>query len=212
MHILDFLFSLEQQLPLILQEYGLWIYAIVFIIIFLETGCIAMFFLPGDSLLIALGALCASAGSVHLEYMFILLFLSAALGYIVNYYTGLYLGTKILNCRFGCIKQEYFDKTNQFFQKHGGKTIIIARFMPFIRTFAPFVAGAGRMSYKHFLAFNVIGGFLWVASFITVGYFFGSHPFVKENFSHLMLGIIVFSLLPAVFEFVRAKLKARKNH
>ncbi|MCG2574966.1 VTT domain-containing protein [Acinetobacter sp. ME22] len=170
MHILDFLFSLEQQLPLILQEYGLWIYAIVFIIIFLETGCIAMFFLPGDSLLIALGALCASAGSVHLEYMFILLFLSAALGYIVNYYTGLYLGTKILNCRFGCIKQEYLDKTNHFFQKHGGKTIIFARFVPLIRSFAPFAAGSGGMRYSYFIVYNLIGAMLWIGVMLGIGY------------------------------------------
>lgn len=169
-------------------------------------------FLPGDSMLFAAGALAASTGQMDPWLLIALLFTAAVLGDTLNYHIGRYIGPRVFEMDSRFIKKEHLLKTHQFFEKHGGKTIIIARFMPFIRTFAPFVAGAGRMSYKHFLAFNVIGGFLWVASFITVGYFFGSHPFVKENFSHLMLGIIVFSLLPTVFEFVRAKLKARKHH
>ena len=212
MELIDFILHVDEHLLEFITNYGIWIYAILFLIIFVETGLVVMPFLPGDSLLFAAGALAASTGAMDPWVLGILLFIAAVLGDTVNYHIGRYIGPRVFEMDSRFIKKEHLLKTHQFFEKHGGKTIIIARFMPFIRTFAPFVAGAGRMSYKHFLAFNIIGGFLWVASFITVGYFFGSHPFVKENFSHLMLGIIVFSLLPAVFEFVRAKLKARKNH
>lgn len=212
MELINFILHIDQHLLEFIKQYGVWIYAILFLIVFVETGLVVMPFLPGDSMLFAAGALAASTGQMNPWLLIALLFTAAVLGDTLNYHIGRYIGPRIFEMDSRFIKKEHLLKTHQFFEKHGGKTIIIARFMPFIRTFAPFVAGAGRMSYKHFLAFNVIGGFLWVASFITVGYFFGSHPFVKENFSHLMLGIIVFSLLPAVFEFVRAKLKARKHH
>lgn len=212
MELINFILHIDQHLLEFIKQYGVWIYAILFLIVFVETGLVVMPFLPGDSMLFAAGALAASTGQMDPWLLIALLFSAAVLGDTLNYHIGRYIGPRVFEIDSRFIKKEHLLKTHQFFEKHGGKTIIIARFMPFIRTFAPFVAGAGRMSYKHFLAFNVIGGFLWVASFITVGYFFGSHPFVKENFSHLMLGIIVFSLLPAVFEFVRAKLKARKNH
>lgn len=212
MELINFILHIDQHLLEFIKQYGVWIYAILFLIVFVETGLVVMPFLPGDSMLFAAGALAASTGQMDPWLLIALLFTAAVLGDTLNYHIGRYIGPRVFEMDSRFIKKEHLLKTHQFFEKHGGKTIIIARFMPFIRTFAPFVAGVGRMSYKHFLAFNVIGGFLWVASFITVGYFFGSHPFVKENFSHLMLGIIVFSLLPAVFEFVRAKLKARKNH
>lgn len=212
MELINFILHIDQHLLEFIKQYGVWIYAILFLIVFVETGLVVMPFLPGDSMLFAAGALAASTGQMNPWLLIALLFTAAVLGDTLNYHIGRYIGPRVFEMDSRFIKKEHLLKTHQFFEKHGGKTIIIARFMPFIRTFAPFVAGAGRMSYKHFLAFNVIGGFLWVASFITVGYFFGSYPFVKENFSHLMLGIIVFSLLPAVFEFVRAKLKARKNH
>ncbi|MCG2574685.1 DedA family protein [Acinetobacter sp. ME22] len=212
MELINFILHIDQHLLEFIKQYGVWIYAILFLIVFVETGLVVMPFLPGDSMLFAAGALAASTGQMDPWLLIALLFTAAVLGDTLNYHIGRYIGPRVFEMDSRFIKKEHLLKTHQFFEKHGGKTIIIARFMPFIRTFAPFVAGAGRMSYKHFLAFNVIGGFLWVASFITVGYFFGSHPFVKENFSHLMLGIIVFSLLPAVFEFVRAKLKARKHH
>ena len=197
------------------------IYMVLFIV-FAETGLFAGFFLPGDSLLFLSGIYSRELVETffmipsdlsNVSILALLIASAATLGNIFGYWFGATSGQFLYNKQDSFFfKKKYLYESQAFFEKHGGKTIIIARFMPFIRTFAPFVAGAGRMSYKHFLAFNVIGGFLWVASFITVGYFFGSHPFVKENFSHLMLGIIVFSLLPAVFEFVRAKLKARKNH
>lgn len=212
MELINFILHIDQHLLEFIKQYGVWIYAILFLIVFVETGLVVMPFLPGDSMLFAAGALAASTGQMDPWLLIALLFTAAVLGDTLNYHIGRYIGPRVFEIDSRFIKKEHLLKTHQFFEKHGGKTIIIARFMPFIRTFAPFVAGAGRMNYKHFLAFNVIGGFLWVASFIIVGYFFGSHPFVKENFSHLMLGIIVFSLLPAVFEFVRAKLKARKNH
>lgn len=212
MELINFILHIDQHLLEFIKQYGVWIYAILFLIVFVETGLVVMPFLPGDSMLFAAGALAASTGQMDPWLLIALLFTAAVLGDTLNYHIGRYIGPRVFEMDSRFIKKEHLLKTHQFFEKHGGKTIIIARFMPFIRTFAPFVAGAGCMSYKHFLAFNVIGGFLWVASFITVGYFFGSHPFVKENFSHLMLGIIVFSLLPAVFEFVRAKLKARKHH
>ncbi|WP_111896232.1 VTT domain-containing protein [Acinetobacter sp. MB5] len=174
MQFFDFLFSFEQALPMLLQEYGLWLYIFIFIIIFLETGCIFMFFLPGDSLLLSIGALCATVDSIHLLYMTLVLFLSTALGYIANYYTGLYFSTYILNCRFFAVRQEHLDKTDQFFQRHGGKTIILARFVPFVRTFAPFAAGSSGMTYPTFILYNFLGALLWVGLLLGLGYVGGT--------------------------------------
>ena len=210
MELINFILHVDQHLLEFIKQYGVWIYAILFLIIFVETGLVVMPFLPGDSLLFAAGALAASTGQMNPWLLIGLLFIAAVLGDTLNYHIGRYIGPRIFEMESRFIKKDHLLKTHVFFEKYGGKTIIIARFMPFIRTFTPFVAGAGRMNYKHFLAFNAIGGLAWVGSFITLGYFFGTRPFVKDNFSHLMLGIIVFSLLPAVIEFVRAKIRSNK--
>ncbi|WP_374254542.1 DedA family protein [Acinetobacter brisouii] len=210
MELINFILHVDQHLLEFIKQYGVWIYTILFLIIFVETGLVVMPFLPGDSLLFAAGALAASTGQMNPWLLIGLLFIAAVLGDTLNYHIGRYIGPRIFEMESRFIKKDHLLKTHVFFEKYGGKTIIIARFMPFIRTFAPFVAGAGRMNYKHFLAFNAIGGLAWVGSFITLGYFFGTRPFVKDNFSHLMIGIIVFSLLPAVIEFVRAKIRSNK--
>lgn len=168
--MLDFLLNLEQLLPTFLENYGLWIYAILFLIIFAETGSIFMFFLPGDSLLIAVGALCSTADSVHIHYMGILLIIASILGYIVNYYTGRVLGFKFFHAHSRWFKQEYIQKTNHYFVKHGGKTILVARFIPFVRSFAPFAAGAGDMKMPAFMFYNVLGSFVWIGLLLGVGY------------------------------------------
>ena len=168
--MLEFLMHLEQWLPTLLDQYGLWIYAILFLIIFAETGSVFMFFLPGDSLLIAVGALCSTAESVHLHYMGILLLTASVLGYMVNYYTGRVLGLKYFNNYTRWFKPEYIQKTNHYFEKHGGKTILVARFVPFVRSFAPFAAGAGHMKMPIFMLYNVLGGWIWIALLLGIGY------------------------------------------
>lgn len=168
--MLDFLMHIEQWLPTLLDNYGLWIYAILFLIIFAETGSVFMFFLPGDSLLIAVGALCSTAESVHLHYMGILLLTASVLGYMVNYYTGRVLGLKYFNNYTRWFKPEYIQKTNHYFEKHGGKTILVARFVPFVRSFAPFAAGAGHMKMPIFMLYNVLGGWIWIALLLGIGY------------------------------------------
>ena len=168
--MIDFLLHLEQFLPTLLENYGLWIYAILFLIIFAETGSVFMFFLPGDSLLIAVGALCSTAESVHLHYMGILLLTASVLGYMVNYYTGRVLGLKYFNNYTRWFKPEYIQKTNHYFEKHGGKTILVARFFPFVRSFAPFAAGAGHMKMPIFMLYNVLGGWIWIALLLGIGY------------------------------------------
>ena len=203
--MLDFLMHIEQWLPTLLDNYGLWIYAILFLIIFAETGSVFMFFLPGDSLLIGIGALCSTTDVIHLNYMGLLLFSASVLGYTVNYYTGQVLGFKFFHEHSRFLKPEYIVKTNHYFTKHGGKTIIFARFIPFARTFAPFVAGAGSMNYKYFLTYNAVGAICWVGSFITLGYLFGNMPIVKDNFTHLVFGIIILSVLPGVIGYIRHK-------
>ena len=168
--MIDFLLHLEQFLPTLLENYGLWIYAILFLIIFAETGSVFMFFLPGDSLLIAVGALCSTAESVHLHYMGILLLTASVLGYMVNYYTGRVLGLKYFNNYTRWFKPEYIQKTNHYFEKHGGKTILVARFVTFVRSFAPFAAGAGHMKMPIFMLYNVLGGWIWIALLLGIGY------------------------------------------
>lgn len=161
---------IEQLLPVLLDQYGLWIYAILFLIIFAETGSVFMFFLPGDSLLIAIGALCSTAEAVHLSYMAILLIMASILGYIVNYYTGRALGFRFFKQHPKIFKPEYIEKTNTYFLKHGGKTIMMARFLPFVRSFAPFAAGAGHMKMHNFMFYNVLGGIFWICLLLGIGY------------------------------------------
>ena len=170
----DFLVNLEHGLPILLQNYGLWIYAILFLVIFAETGSIFMFFLPGDSLLIAIGALCSTTDILHLHYMGIMLFVAGSLGYIVNYYTGQLLGLKYFNQHSRYFKPEYILKTNQYFLKHGGKTILFARFIPLVRSFAPFAAGSARMHLSTFMFYNLAGSLLWIGSLLSIGYGLGN--------------------------------------
>jgi len=199
MELLDFI--------LFITDYGVWIYAILFLIIFVETGLVVMPFLPGDSLLFAAGALAASTGAMNPYILVILLFTAAVLGDTLNYHIGKFIGPRVFEIESRFINKKHLTYTQKFFEKHGGKTIIFARFIPFARTFAPFVAGAGHMNYKYFLSFNVIGAICWVGSFVILGYLFGNMPIVKDNFTHLIFGIIIISVLPGIIGFIRQKLK-----
>lgn len=180
MNFLDFLFNFEQILPVLIQEYGLWIYAILFLIIFAETAFVFMFFLPGDSLLLTVGALCSVIEIMHLGYIISLLFIAATLGYMVNYHIGRHFGDRIFNMKSRFIKQEYLYKTNEYFLRHGGKTILLARFIPFARSFAPLAAGSSNMDYSRFVLYNLIGALLWISALITVGYLFG-HALIQVS-------------------------------
>ncbi|TCH63374.1 DedA family protein [Acinetobacter sp. ANC 4862] len=207
MELLDFILHVDEHLLEFITNYGVWIYAILFLIIFVETGLVVMPFLPGDSLLFAAGALAASTGAMDPFILMILLFTAAVLGDTLNYHIGKFIGPRVFETESRFINKQHLNYTQKFFEKHGGKTIIFARFVPFARTFAPFVAGAGSMNYKFFLSFNAIGGFLWIGSFITLGYLFGNMPIVKDNFTHLIFGIIIISVLPGIIGFIRQKLK-----
>ena len=203
MELLDFILHVDDHLLEFITNYGVWIYAILFLIIFVETGLVVMPFLPGDSLLFAAGALAASTGAMDPFILMILLFTAAVLGDTLNYHIGKFIGPRVFETESRFINKQHLNYTQKFFEKHGGKTIIFARFVPFARTFAPFVAGAGSMNYKFFLSFNAIGGFLWIGSFITLGYLFGNMPIVKDNFTHLIFGIIIISVLPGIIGFIR---------
>jgi len=207
--LIDFILHIDVHLASITAEYGVWTYAILFLIVFAETGLVVAPFLPGDSLLFAAGAICA-LGSLDIATMIGLLLVAAVVGDGVNYAIGARIGPRVFSSsRSRWFKKEHLDRTHAFYERHGGKTIIIARFMPFVRTFAPFVAGIGAMSYPRFLAYNVIGAVLWVGGFSTLGYYFGNQPAVKKNFSLVILAIIVISVLPMVFEIVRSRVRAR---
>ena len=206
MYLLDFILHVDQHLVEFVTNYGVWIYGILFLIIFVETGLVVMPFLPGDSLLFAAGAL-AATGAMDPVVLIILLFIAAVLGDTLNYHIGIYIGPRVFNIESRWINKEYLFKTQAFFEKHGGKTIIFARFIPFARTFAPFVAGVSSMNYKYFLSYNVIGAICWVASFITLGYLFGNIPAVKDNFTFVIFGIIFLSILPAIITFIRERMK-----
>ena len=205
MDFFDFILHVDQHLFEFIKNYGNWIYGILFLIIFVETGFVVMPFLPGDSLLFAAGALAASTGAMNPWVLILLLFIAAVLGDTVNYQIGKYIGPRVFEIESRFINKQHLLKTQHFFERHGGKTIIFARFIPFARTFAPFVAGAGSMNYKFFLSFNAIGAICWVGSFITLGYLFGNMPIVKDNFTHLIFGIIILSILPGIFGYLRHK-------
>ncbi|RKG37958.1 DedA family protein [Acinetobacter rongchengensis] len=205
MDLIDFILHVDEHLFEFITNYGVWIYGILFLIIFVETGLVVMPFLPGDSLLFAAGALAASTGAMDPVVLIILLFIAAVLGDTVNYHIGKYIGPRVFEIESRFINKEHLVKTSQFFDRHGGKTIIFARFIPFARTFAPFVAGASSMNYKFFLTYNVIGAICWVGSFITLGYLFGNMPIVKDNFTHLIFGIIILSILPGMIGYIRHK-------
>lgn len=219
--ILDFILHLDVHLIAMIEDYGLWIYGILFLIIFVETGLVIMPLLPGDSLLFAAGTFCAGfkneAGeSAHLNIWIVLglLIVAAILGDGLNYFFGKKIGLKVLKWKIRgrqLVKQKYIDQTHAFYEKHGPKTIIIARFVPIVRTFAPFVAGIGEMSYAKFIKFNIIGGVSWVLGLTLMGYFFGNLTIVQENFEIVIFGIIGLSILPMIIEIILAKRKARKG-
>ena len=207
----DFFLHLDTHLAQVIQAYGTWTYALLFLIVFLETGLVVTPFLPGDSLLFAAGSF-AALGALDVSVLFVLLSVAAVLGDTVNYAIGKYLGPKVFHfpkSRF--FNPEHLRRTHDFYEKYGAKTIVIARFVPIVRTFAPFVAGIGKMSYPKFLAYNVAGGVLWVAVCVFAGYFFGNLPFVKKNFTLVILAIIFVSVLPAVVEILRHRNASRRS-
>lgn len=212
--IIDFILHIDQHLVNIVQTYHLWTYAILFLIIFCETGLVVTPFLPGDSLLFVAGAIAALPEMpLDVNLLVLIVFAAAFLGDSCNYAIGHFFGEKLFsNPDSRIFKRSYLDKTHEFYRKYGGKTIVIARFVPIVRTFAPFVAGMGKMHYTWFLTYNAFGGALWVAIFCYTGYLFGDQPFVQDNLKLLIVAIIVISVLPAVFEVLRAKMKnARSN-
>ncbi len=204
----DLFLHLDKHLDSVILQYGLWTYLILFLIIFCETGLVVTPILPGDSLLFAVGAFCAR-GSLELSAALGLLMIAAIAGDTVNYWIGNQVGPRIFSKeRVRFLNKEHLNRTHEFYEKYGGKTIIFARFMPIIRTFAPFVAGIGSMTYGRFLTFNVIGGVLWIALFIIGGYYFGNIPVVKKNFTLVILAIIFLSILPAIIELIRNRRRA----
>jgi membrane-associated protein len=208
-NLINYLLHLDKHLSFIIENYGLWCYLIFFLVIFCETGLVVTPFLPGDSLLFALGTLAAS-GSLEIASIFALLSIAAVAGDSTNYTIGKYFGDVILKHQGKWfLKKEHIDRTHSFYERYGAKTIVIARFVPIIRTFAPFIAGVGKMTYLKFFSYNVVGGLLWVTLFIFGGYFFGNIPVIKRNFSLVILVIIVLSILPAVIEIIREKRRVK---
>jgi len=203
---LELFLHLDKNLAIMVQSYGVWIYPLLFLIIFAETGLVVMPFLPGDSLIFAAGAL-AAMGSMNILFLFLIVAAAAIIGDTVNYWIGNYLGSRVFREKSKFFKKEYLTRTQAFYEKYGAKTIVLARFIPIIRTFAPFVAGIGRMNYSRFLLYNLLGGLAWVALFLFTGYFLGSLDFIKNNFSMFILAIIFLSLVPLVVEYVKHKLK-----
>lgn len=211
MQIIDFLFHLGDYLVQIIQIFGVWTYVILFLVIFAETGLVVAPFLPGDSLLFIVGAF-AAAGHFNLILIYIVLLVAAILGDTVNYWIGHKMGAKVFKDENSKIfNKKYLRKTEEFYEKYGGKTIILARFVPVVRTFAPFVAGIGSMRYSTFLSYNIIGGFVWVTVLVLAGYFFGNLPVVKDNFEVAIYVIIFVSLLPMIFEVIKHKLQKRRE-
>jgi membrane-associated protein len=209
--IIDWVLHLDHHLDGLVQAYGVWTYLILFLVVFCETGLVATPFLPGDSLLFAVGTF-AARGSLDLVTLLVVLSVAAVLGDTVNYWIGYKLGPKVFHGESSrLLNRKHLERTHEFYERHGGKTIIIARFVPIVRTFAPFVAGIGRMSYGHFIAYNVFGGIGWVLILTLGGYFFGNIPLVQKNFSIVIMAIIVISILPGVIEFLRQRRLASRK-
>lgn len=205
---LELLLHLDTHLGALIANSGGWIYAILFVVIFCETGLVITPFLPGDSLLFAAGTF-AATGALHLPWLLAVLILASILGDSVNFTIGNFIGPKVFNypdSRF--LRKEYLERTHRFYEKHGGKTIILGKFMPIIRTFAPFVAGVGRMQYRHFLLINISGALIWICLLTGGGYFFGNLPFVQRHFSLVILAVIILSIMPGVIEYLRQRMKA----
>ena len=206
-YLIDIFLHLDKYLGFIINNYGFETYLLLFFIIFLETGLVVTPFLPGDSLIFAAAAF-AAMGMLNIYALLGLLIVAAILGDTVNYEIGRIFGDKLINIAGGkLIKKEHLDKTNKFYEKHGGKTIIFARFIPIVRTLAPFVAGIGKMQYRHFISFNAIGGILWVLVVSALGFFFGNIPVIKKNFEFVIIAIIFISIVPVIVEFLRSKMK-----
>lgn len=214
MELIDFILHIDQYLEIFLQDYGVWVYAILFLIIFVETGLVVMPFLPGDSLLFATGMLAAQfPESLNVWLVMILLFIAAVSGDAVNYSIGKATRMRIVDFRifsYQPVKNEHIEKTHEFYEKYGSKTIVIARFVPIVRTLAPFVAGIGRMDYKTFLTYNVAGGFIWVFGITLCGYFLGNIPIIKGNFSKVVLLIILLSVLPILYSVIKERMKKKQ--
>lgn len=208
--LINLFLHIDDYLSEIIKNYGVWTYALLFLIIFMETGFVVTPFLPGDSLLFAAGTF-AGMGALNVWLLIILLSAAAILGDTVNYWIGHFIGPHAFSGNIRFLKKEYLDRTHEFFEKHGGKTIILARFIPIIRTFAPFVAGVGAMSYGRFLLYNIVGGIVWVTVFTLGGYYFGRLPFVQDNFTIVVLAIILISVLPAAYEFLKSRLESSKE-
>jgi len=204
MFLIDFILHVDQHLAEFVANYGLWIYAILFLIVFVETGVVVMPFLPGDSLLFAAGAL-AAIGQMNPFILGLVIFVAAALGDTSNYHIGKHFGRGLIQ-KYKIINMNYLHQTEKYFEKHGGKTVIFARFVPIVRTFTPFVSGMGAMPFARFISFSMIGSICWIVSFVTLGYFFGQLPVVKENFTLVIFGIIGVSFAPIVFHAIKAKL------
>jgi len=201
---IDILLHLDQHLTLLINQYGVWVYAILFTIIFCETGLVVTPFLPGDSLLFVVGAL-AATGALDVQMVILLLMAAAFLGDNTNYWIGRFIGPRVFTQESRWLNRRYLEKTEAFYEKHGGKTVLFARFLPIIRTFAPFVAGIGHMVYRRFVLFSILGAIVWINSLVFLGYFFGNIPIIKNNLTVAILGIIVLSLMPGIIHFVREK-------
>ena len=211
LQLFDFIIHIDKHLAEIMKEYGTLTYAILFLIVFCETGLVITPFLPGDSLLFAAGAL-APIGGLNVYLLSVLLFIAAVIGDTVNYAVGKYIGPKVFEKKDSKIfKKSYLEKTQAFYDKYGAKTIVIARFVPIVRTFAPFLAGVGEMNYSRFFAYNVFGALLWVGLFVFAGYMFGEIPVVKNNFTLVIMAIIVLSIMPAVIEILRARKESKRQ-
>lgn len=208
--LLDFVLQIDEKLKVFVADYGHVTYLILFAIIFCETGLVVTPILPGDSLLFAAGAL-AGVGSLNLATLLVLLSVAAILGDAVNYSIGYYLGPKVLTGRSRFLKKEYIDRTHAFYEKYGGKTIILARFVPIVRTFAPFLAGVGRMTYWYFGSYNIVGGILWITLCTMAGYLFGNIPWVEKNFEIVIIAIVILSIMPAVYEIWRSRREERNK-
>jgi membrane-associated protein len=210
--LLDYVLHVERHLDILIRDFGSWIYCLMFLIVFCETGLVVTPILPGDSLLFALGTFAARPDGLSLPLLMVSLSIAAILGDSLNYWIGSLLGPRIFrgeNVRF--LNRKHLERTHDFYERYGGKTIILARFVPIVRTFAPFVAGMGRMTYRRFMAYNVIGGIVWINGFLILGYSVGQLPWVKANFSRLVMLIIFVSVLPIVIEFIRERRRLRRE-
>jgi membrane-associated protein len=208
--LIDFIIHIDEHLAVIISDYGTWTYAILFLIVFAETGFVVTPFLPGDSLIFA-AATFAAKGVLNPWILFFVMATAGIIGDGVNYAIGHYIGPRVFTEDVRFLKREYLDRAHVFFEKHGGKAIFLARFVPIIRTFVPFVAGAGAMNYSRFVVFNVVGAIVWVGSFDILGYYFGTIPAVEENFSLVIIGIIIVSVIPAVVEYFKARSEIKEN-